>query len=63
MKAKLRDVRNNPIRRFFLLRADSYQVFGLICPVLLVLTACGKDSPTTPEPEPPPPVIPVATRI
>ena len=31
---------------------------------LLILTTCGKDSPTKPKPpEPPPPVTPVATRI
>ena len=34
------------------------------CLALVVLTTCGRDSPTKPvPPEPPPPVVPVATRI
>ncbi len=45
--------------------------FGLLCVIVLtsslfMLTTCGKDSPTAPkqpEPTPPPPVTPVATRI
>lgn len=36
----------------------------LACLALVILTTCGKDSPTKPEPpDPPPPVTPVATRI
>ena len=36
----------------------------LVCLALVILTTCGKDSPTKPKPpEPPPPVTPVATRI
>ena len=36
----------------------------LVCLFLLILTTCGKDSPTKPKPpEPTPPVVPVATRI
>ena len=38
----------------------------LVCLALVILTTCGKDSPTKPkppEPPPPPPVSPVATRI
>ena len=36
----------------------------LVCLALVILTTCGKGSPTKPKPpEPPPPVTPVATRI